>query len=168
MNLLKFFQQTKEPKIFKRIIFGVGALIILLLVFQLGIFVGFRKAQFSFRWGDNYHRAFGGPRGGFLRDFQGNDFINGHGISGTIAKIEENNLVIKGQDGIEKIIMVADSASIKKGKADIKLSDLKIDERIVVIGSPKDDGSIEAKIIRTFNSADAPFRPGFLNLKNWR
>lgn len=168
MNLSKFFQ-PQEPKIFKRIILGIGVFIILLLVFQLGVYVGFRKAQFSFRWGDNYHRNFGGPRGGFLRDFEGKDFINGHGISGTIAKIDGNNIIIKDRDGVEKIIIVTNSASIKKGRADIRLSDLKIDDRMVVIGSPKDDGSIEAKIVRIFDSSEVPPQPpDFLKFNRWR
>ncbi|OIO07396.1 hypothetical protein CO115_04300 [Candidatus Falkowbacteria bacterium CG_4_9_14_3_um_filter_36_9] len=168
MNLLKFFQ-SKEPKIFKIFFLGAGVLIILLLVFQLGVFVGFRKAQFSFRWGDNYHRAFGGPQGGFLQDFEGKDFINGHGISGMIAKIDANNLIIKDRDGLEKIIIITDSTFIKKGRVDIKLADLKIDDRVVIIGSPKDDGSIEAKIARIFDSNDVPPPPlDFLKFNSWR
>lgn len=152
MNLPNFFQS----KAFKGALFGIGAFIILLLVFQLGVYVGFRKARFSFSWGDNYHQAFGGPRGGFLRDFEGKDFISGHGTAGTIAKIDGNNLIIKGQDGVEKIIAITENTSLVKGKTDIKLSDLKVDDRVVIIGSPKDDGSIEAKIIRIFDPGNMP------------
>jgi len=167
MNLLKIFQ-PKESETFKKIIWGIVIFIIMLLIFQLGVFVGYRKAKFSYKWGDNYHRAFGGPRGGFLRGFEGKDFINGHGISGAIANINGNDLIIKGRDGIEKIISATDATLIKRGGTDIKLSDLKIDDMIVVIGSPKDDGTIEAKIIRIFNSENMPPAPGFLKPKGWR
>lgn len=165
MNLPDFFQS----KTFKAVLFGLGAFIILLLVFQLGVYVGFRKARFSFNWGDNYHRAFGGPRGGFLRDFEGKDFISGHGTTGSIAKIDGNNLIINGQDGAEKIIAVTENTSLKKGMADIKLSDLKVDDRVVIIGSPKDDGSIEARIVRIFESGNKPpFQTPILKFKGRR
>ncbi len=157
MNLQNLFQSKK----FKWLIGIIGSLIILLLVFQLGMFVGFRKAGFSYRWGDNYHRAFGGPKGGFLDDFQGRDFINGHGTAGTIAKIESSSLIIKDQGSVEKIINIANDTSIKQGMADKKLSDLKVDDRVVVIGSPKNDGSIDAKIVRVFDAnSPAPMPPG--------
>lgn len=149
---------------FKWLIGATVLLIVLLLAFQLGFFVGSRKARFSYRWGENYHRAFGGPPGGILRDFRGQDFISGHGTAGTIAKIENNGLIIKGQDGVEKTINIATDTAIKKGRTDIKISDLKVDDQVVVIGSPKDNGSIDAKIIRIFDINDQlpmPMRPIF-------
>lgn len=148
-----------QSKKFKWLAIGLAAFIVLLLVFQAGVFVGFRKARFSYAWGDNYHRMFGGPKGGFLRDFQGADFISGHGTTGTIAKIDANTLIIKGQDGAEKTVTVEDNTSIKKGAEDIKITDLKVDERIVVIGNPKDDGSIVAEIIRVFDPNQIPSPP---------
>jgi hypothetical protein len=158
-----------QSKTFKWLISILVGLIILLLIFQLGMYVGFRKAGFSFRWGDNYHMMFGGPRGGFLRDFEGKDFISGHGTAGIIAKIDGNSLIIKGPDGVEKIINITDGTAIKKGTADIKLSDLKIDERVVIIGSPKEDGSIDAKIIRIFDINNLPpSPPDFMGPKGGR
>ncbi len=145
------FREIFLSKKFKWLLAGVFGLIVLLLVFQLGVFVGFRKANFTFRWGDNYHKTFGGPRGGFLRDFSGRDFTNSHGTAGSVAKIDNQDLIIKGKDGVEKIVSVTDSTSIQKGRSTIKLSDIKVDDKVVVIGSPKEDGSIEAKIIRVFD-----------------
>ncbi|HTL39491.1 MAG TPA: hypothetical protein VL306_01640 [Methylomirabilota bacterium] len=139
---------------------GLGGLIILLLAFQFGMFVGFHKARFSYAWGDNYHRNFGGPQGGFLRDFSGKDFINGHGITGTVAKVETNTLVIKAQDGAEKTVNVTDQTTIRQGSQTIKISDLKPDERVVIIGTPKDDGTITAEIIRLFDAASMPMPQG--------
>ena len=156
MNIQNFFQS----KYFRWLLKGLGALIVLLLVFQLGFFVGFRKAGFSYGWGDNYHRAFGGPRGGFLRDFEGRDLISGHGTAGTIAKIDNGSLIIKDQGGVEKIVNFDDDVSIKKGNADVQLQDLKVDDRVVVIGAPKNDGSIQAEILRVFD-APLPPPPGF-------
>ena len=147
MNVQIFFQSKQ----FKWILKGLGALIVLLLVFQFGMFVGFRKARFSYGWGDNYHRNFGGPKGGFLRDFAGKDFINGHGTTGTVVKVDGNTIIVKGIDGTERTANISDQTAIRKGTETIKITDLKIDERIVIIGIPKDDGSIFAEIIRVFD-----------------
>lgn len=152
MKLNNLFQS----KNFKISLFGLGALIILLLVFQLGVFVGFNKAKFSFKWGDNYHKNFGGPRNGFLRDFEGKDFVGGHGTPGTIAKIDGNNIIIKDPRGMEKIVAITDKTAIKKGMTDLKPSDLKINDRLIIIGAPRDDGSIEAQLIRIFDLNDLP------------
>ncbi|PIT94032.1 hypothetical protein COU00_01045 [Candidatus Falkowbacteria bacterium CG10_big_fil_rev_8_21_14_0_10_43_11] len=166
MDLKNFFQS----KAFKWLIGAVGALIVCLLVLQLGMFIGFRKANFSYRWGENYHRAFGGPREGFLPDFAGKDFIGGHGAAGTIAKIEGDTLIVQSKEQAEKIVKIATSTLIQMGRTEIAPTELKMDESVVVIGSPQDDGSINAKIIRVFNPNDLPPPPppGPARFKFWR
>jgi hypothetical protein len=145
-----------HDKFLFKLILGVAGLIILLLIFQLGMFVGFRKANHSFQWGDNYHQVFGGPPGGFLRNFGGQDFVSGHGTTGTIAKIDSNDLIIKSDEGTEITVVVNGDTLIKNGSATIKISDLKVDEQVVIIGSPNPDGSINAEIIRVFNRPVPP------------
>lgn len=139
-----------------------GVVIVILLAFQAGQSIGFRKARFSYQWGDNYHRMFGGPRGGFMRDMMGRDLVNGHGTAGTIVKIDGSTLVIKGENGIEKMVTLTPTTIIRKGNLDSKLADLIVDTRVVIIGTPKDDGSIEAKIVRVFDTDTVPasMRPG--------
>jgi hypothetical protein len=155
----KFFQS----KTFKRATLGVAAFIILLIVFGLGTFVGFRKANFSYQWGENYHQNFAGPRGGFFGDFGGRDFINAHGVIGQIIKIDPSTgstsspqassgqaatLVLKGMDNIEKIILIKDDTIIERLRETLKPADLKVDDTVVVIGQPNEAGQIEAKFIR--------------------
>lgn len=154
MDLDKFFQS----KIFK---YGALALIALFLIFgafKAGTLVGFKKADFSFRWAENYHQNFAGPRGGFFQEFErgarGGDFINAHGVIGQIIKIDGSNIVIKGADNVEKIILAKENTAIMRFKDAIKITDLKIDENIVIIGEPNENGQIEAKLIRV-----APARP---------
>lgn len=146
--------QIFQSKAFKFFALGIGILIILLLVFGIGMSVGFKKANFSFQWGENYHRNFGGPREGFMRDFSGMDFMGGHGVAGQIIKIDipaESGQVIltmKGKDGIEKAVVVNEKTEIRRLMETIKPSDLKTDDFIVVIGQPTKAGQIEAKFIR--------------------
>ena len=73
--------------VLKWVIIGLAGFVVLVLVFGAGVKVGTLKARYSYRWAENYHRNFGGPRGGFLGDlksFPQGDFINGHGVFGEI------------------------------------------------------------------------------------
>ncbi|MDD5626398.1 MAG: hypothetical protein PHW01_00060 [Patescibacteria group bacterium] len=156
------FNQFFRSKIFKITLLTIGLLIIILLIFQAGMLVGFKKAGFSYRWGENYHRNFAGPRGGFFQDFADKDFIEAHGVFGPIIKIDGSTLVIKGERDIEKIILLKDDTVIKHFQDTIKPGDLKIDDHIIVIGSPNDAGQIEAKLIRVLPppSSGMPPPPG--------
>lgn len=160
MDMSKFFQS----KTFKIVTWFVAGLIILLFVFKLGVFVGYKKAAFSYRWGENYHRNFGGPRGGFFGDFLSDkpDFIESHGVFGQIIKITENSLVVRGQDNVEKVIAVSNDTIFERLRETIKLSDLKVDDSVVIIGRPTNEGQIEAKLIRFMplsqtNTSSTPF-----------
>jgi len=146
MNINTFFQS----KTFVAIILLFCAIIALLLAFKIGVFVGYQKASFSYRWGENYHRNFAGPAGGFMGVPPDRNFINSHGIFGQIIKIEGNTLLIDGKGEAEKTIVVSDKTIIRRQMDTIQVTDLKINEQITVIGSPNDQGQIEANLIRVF------------------
>jgi len=148
-------EEEKPPKKdrLKWFILGFCGFIIILLILGLGIFIGATKARFSYRWAENYHKNFGGPRGGFMGGFPGfpdRDFIEGHGTFGEIIKINDSDLVIKGRDDVEKVILITKDTVIKKGKKTIKKEDLKVGNAITVIGNPDNQGRIEAELIRVF------------------
>jgi hypothetical protein len=145
-----------QSKTFSLILKSIVALIAAMLIFQLGMFVGFRKASFSYAWGDNYHTVFGGPQGGLMHDFAGQDFMNGHGISGTVAQIDGNNIIIKGNSGMEMSITVTDKTSILKGRSQAGLADLQLDDMITAIGRPGNNGVIAAEIIRVLEPIPPP------------
>src|SRR3989344_3922440 len=161
-TIKKFFQSRD---VLKWVIIGLAGFAVLILVFGAGIKVGTMKANYSYRWAENYHKNFGGPRGGFLgdlRSFPQGDFINGHGVFGSIIKIDGSTIIAKDKDDVEKTILVSDSTIIRKGREKVKLPDLKVDEDIVIIGSPNEEGQIEAKLIRVFDGVvpmGLPFRP---------
>ncbi len=151
MNNLKNFIKSKK---FIIVIAGFFSLALLTGIFGLGVAVGYQKANFSYAWGENYHRNFGGPKGGFVHDFSRNfgdkDFINGHGIFGQIIKIDDNMIIVKGKDGVEKPVIISDKTTVNKWRESIKISDLKVDDQIIIIGDPNEQGQIEAKFIRIF------------------
>lgn len=141
--------------ILKKIIIGLAGFVLVVLIFGAGTFVGGMKARFSYRWAENYHRNFGGPRNGFMGDWRNfppapENFIESHGTFGEIIKINGSDLVIKGQNDMEKVVIITKDTVIKRGKETIKKEDLKVNDYIVVIGSSDDKGQIEAKLIRFF------------------
>ncbi|MDD4990129.1 MAG: hypothetical protein PHW31_02355 [Candidatus Pacebacteria bacterium] len=144
MDIDKFFQS----KAFKGFILGVVIFLLILFIFKVGMVVGAKKAYFSCRWSDNYHRNFGGPKAGFLKGFGDKDFIEANGTVGQIIKQASSTLVIKGRGEIEKIILINDSTTIKSLEKTIQVNDLKVDDMVVVIGEPNNAGQIEAKLIR--------------------
>ena len=150
-TIKKFFQNRD---VLKWVIIGLAGFVVLVLVFGAGVKVGTIKARYSYRWAENYHRNFAGPRGGFFSDWRNSprgEFINAHGVFGSIVKIDGNTVITKGRDDVEKTVLVSENTLIQKGRETATLSDLKADDNVVIIGSPNDQGQIEAKIIRVFN-----------------
>jgi len=149
-TIKKFFQNRD---VLKWIIIGLAGFVVLVLVFGAGVKVGTHKARYSYRWAENYHKNFAGPPGGFLGDWRGfpaGDFISGHGSFGEIIEMKDNGFVIKGRENVEKVIVVNQETTITKGRETIK-DGLKVGDRVVIIGSPNEEGQIEAKLIRVFD-----------------
>lgn len=150
--------EEKKRDILKWAVIALSGFVVILLSVGLGIWIGGERARFSYRWADNYHKNFGGPKEGFfmeMKKFPQDNFMSGHGEFGTIIKINGSEIMIKGRDNMEKFVLVKNDTVVKSAKDDIKLSYLKLNDFIVVIGSPNDAGQIEAKIIRVL-----PLLPG--------
>ncbi len=145
------YKNLFQSKNFSRLLWIIGILIIVLVIFHAGILVGYHRAEFSFRGGENYYQNFGGRRGNFLMGMHHDqDFSNSHGAIGKIVKIDtpSSTFVIEDQDKVEKIIDIAGDTAIRRFRDDIKLADLKINDFVVVIGSPNDAGQIKAQVVR--------------------
>lgn len=142
-----------SPEILKWIVISLLVFVIIILIFGIGMWVGEKKARFSYRWAENYHKNFGGPKNGFFNDWQNfphKDYIDGHGAFGEIIQLNDSDFVIKGRDDIEKIIITTENTIIKKRRKTMA-NELKIGDRVIVIGSPNENGQIEAKLIRIIN-----------------
>jgi len=143
-----------ESKNFKIVIYVLGSIFILFFVFQAGMIAGFRKASFRHDWGNNYERNFGPERRApkFFDDIKGSP--NAHGAIGKIIKIEYPKIVVLDKDQTEKIIIVNDATDILERREKITKEELSVDEFIVVIGNPNEEGQIEAKLIRIMPSPE--------------
>ena len=146
MDINKFL----DSKIFKIVILCIAVFMVLAFVFNLGVFVGEKKAEFSFKWAEKYHKNFGGPEAGFFGNMMemGRQFTEANGVFGEIININNQTITIKGIDNIEKSILVGDKTTLRFQRDDKKFSDLKIGDSIVVVGQPNDNGQIEANLIR--------------------
>ncbi len=135
----------------------LAAIVGLLCAFQAGVFVGFHKANFSYRWGDNYHRMFGGPRRGFFGNHDPQEFTDAHGLFGSIISIDATSslFIIKDKDATEKTVSVTSTTSIRFGRTAEKLTQMSVGDRVVIIGDPNGRGQIEARLIRVFPSPES-------------
>jgi len=161
LNLSKIF----ESKVFQGTIYGLGVAIVLILVFKAGEMVGYQKANFSHQWGENYYRNFVGRPNDMMKNIEGNGYLSAHGGVGKIIKIELPQLVIKGQQDIEKNILLDNNTSIKRFQETLKPSDLKIDDFIVVIGAANNFGQVQAKMIRLLPAPPEENLPPMLMMK---
>lgn len=142
---MKFnLEKIVSSKTFLRIVKATAAALVLLLVFACGILVGLEKARFSYELGDHYYHAFAGSPGFFMD----RNFLNAHGSSGNIIKIDGNTVTVENSEGVEKNIEIGNDSQIRMGHQEINPSDLKLNENIVVIGTPDSQGEIDARLIR--------------------
>lgn len=146
------YKELKEfvaSQTFRGIIIGVCIMVLALLIFQAGTFVGYRKAAFSYHFGDNYYRAFGdrGPRP-FQIQMRGGAFIDAHGAVGKIVSINLPLIVVADPENTEKAVLIGEDTVIRKFEETIDASHLAVDDFIVVLGTPNDDAQVEATLIR--------------------
>jgi len=145
-------KKLSESKSLRQVILALAIVAGIFLVFATGVAVGYHKASFSYSWGENYHRNFGGPREGFFftmrAPFGPNDFANSHGTFGTIANITLPTFIVQGERDVEKAVLVRGDTAIRRFMEQATSSDLKVGDRVVVIGEPNAEGRIVAKLIR--------------------
>lgn len=152
------FKKCSQSKGFQITIIVIGVIIVALTIFQAGMFVGFKKASFSYGFGENYYQNFGGRMmdknfDGMMGGFpQGGELENSHGTIGKIVKISLPTIVVDDRDGIEKIVVTSKDTVVREFRDNIELKNLKVGDSIVVIGTPNDKSQIEAKIIRLMPS----------------
>lgn len=140
-----------ESKVFRAVILTIACIMVLLFVFGLGFSVGTRKADFSFKWAEQYHQNFAGPRDGFLgmgNIMMQDNFIDANGVIGEVISINGSKITIKGRENVEKIVVADEGTIIMCQRKNFKLSELKTGDSVVIMGAPNNNGQIEADFIR--------------------
>ncbi len=145
------FKNMSNSKRFKVAVFIIAEILILLVIFQAGIFLGYRKASFYNRIGERYFSEINGR--GMMMGIRNDSFSNTHGAIGQIIQIKLPIITVLDRDGLEKAVTISSSTAIKNMNVDIKKEDLKINDYVVIFGSDLDDNSIvDARLIRILPS----------------
>ncbi len=158
MNTKEFF----ESHTLRGILLGAGSLLVLLLVFQAGLFVGYHKAEAAYRWGESYYQTFGRPHGP-MQALERDDLPMAHGMIGTVVKIALPTITLESSDHVERDVVIASSTIIRQFRDTIGAGAIHVGDQIVVFGSPDHAGHIEAALVRlmappTSPSSTAPVR----------
>ncbi|MCC7357398.1 hypothetical protein IT408_02730 [Candidatus Uhrbacteria bacterium] len=144
-------ENNKKPGRFSlAIILVIILTILLLLSFHVGTIIGFRKASFSCAWNKNYAPLFGGSAPhGVWRPSMMKRLPDPHGAFGRVMRIDNRNIIIKDQNGIEKNILVPQSsATIRRGMNTVPFEDIHAQDMVSVFGQPDAEGHVEADLIR--------------------
>ncbi len=146
------FKTILHSKLIQGVIIGIIVIALVLVVFEAGVLVGYRKARFTYGMAERYYKNFEGANAeaqkGTRNVFEIKDLPGGHGAVGRIISINFPQLVISGPDNVEKVITLSTSTMIIKFRDSASTTDLVADANIAVIGEPDGEGQIWAKLIR--------------------
>ncbi len=146
-------KDNRPPKAAKVILIGITAFVAGLLVFYIGLRVGYRKASYSYGFGSRYERNFVAPRrggmmGGVMGGFRDDSFFGGHGVAGRVLNADAGTLVVQDRDGSEKTVVIDSQTVIRLFRDSVTADEISPDDFVTVIGDPGTDGRIAAKLIR--------------------
>jgi len=148
-KIIEGLKEIKQTRKFKISVYIILSVLILLFVFQIGMFVGFKKASFSFRTGENYFREMTGRRNDPMMGLRRGDFNNAHGAVGQIVSINLPNISVENQDENVQTIAISTSTAIRGLTGPINSADLKINDLVVIFGAPDNNSAvIDARLIR--------------------
>ena len=121
----------------------LAGLFVALLIFQAGMFAGYRMAAFSYGTGRAYYDVFErsehGYRGGFSE---------AHGAAGQIVSLTLPTFIVKSRDNTEKVVLIESDTEIRRFRDVATSTDLKTNDFVVVIGEPNTKAQVAAKLIR--------------------
>lgn len=116
------------------IMYGIGILLIAIIIFQAGMIVGRGKESIINEQKERYSIQ------------QPNTTV--HGTTGIIVGINLPKILVADEDHTEKVILVRDETIIRSLRDELSAEDLKSGDYIVVIGTPTLQGYIQANLIR--------------------
>jgi hypothetical protein len=127
----------------------LGGLIVLVVVFGLGISVGYDRAGFASGFDRNYFQMFfGAPPGGTIGLVAPPMPVATHGVVGTVIDLGTSTISVENQQGNEQSVMISSSTAIRNGNGNVIIGNIAVGDQIAVIGEPTSDGQIDAHFIR--------------------
>lgn len=141
-----------ESKRIRIVIWVLASLIVLLVVFGLGITIGYDRASFASRFDENYYHNFipgAGPAA------MNQAPMGEHGITGAVIDVSTSTISVEDQNNNEHSITVASGTVIRETNNTIQITDIKTGDQIVVIGEPNPQGQVLARFIRVFTTSSS-------------
>lgn len=125
-------QLFASPK-YRRLTFWIGIIVLLLLAFQGGVFVGFHKASMAYHFDERYQIAYGqhfrnGPLG-----MPQDDFPEAHGATGRVLSVNLPSIVIEDRNA-ERIVLVDDDTVVRKNRDKVEATSIMTNDFVVEIG----------------------------------
>jgi hypothetical protein len=137
-----------DSKQLKKILAGLLGVALALCIFQAGIFVGYHKASFSYRMGDNFHEAYGNDHGRPGMGIPPRDFVGGNEALGKVISVNLPTITIADLSGTEKIITVDQTTSVRRMRDTVTAATIAVGDRTVIFGTTGTDGTIKATLVR--------------------
>ncbi len=152
-----------HTKPFRAVLWILGTLVILMIVFGSGVAVGYRSGLFASRYGQDYYRNFIGAGHGGMGMFPGGmmppPIVNQYGVIGTVISVGSSTISMQDPAGNEQSIMLDAATVIREMDATVSASQIREGSHIAVIGEPNDTGQIHARFIRVFLASSSILRP---------
>lgn len=142
-----------SSKKIRTVLFILGGLILLFVVFGLGVAVGYDRAGFAAGLDDNYYRVFyGASPGGPMGMMPPTATASIHGVVGKVIDLGTSTVSVENQQGSEESVVVSPGVDIRNGNTDVAISGMAVGDTIAVIGEPNGQGQIVARFIRIFSA----------------
>ncbi len=133
-RLQKVLQHAAQSNKISMIMYGIGILLIAIIIFQTGMIVGRGKESLINEQKERYPINQPLP--------------TAHGTAGKIISINLPTLLVADEDNTEKTVLLRDETIIRSLRASLLPGDLDLDDYIIVIGTPTTKGYIQANLIR--------------------
>jgi len=141
-----------ESKKVRAVLWILGGLIVLFVVFGLGISVGYQRAGFAAGFDRNYyHIFFGSPVGGPAGMMPPPMPVGIHGVVGTVIDVGSSTISVQDENSNEQSVAISSETIIRDGESNVMLADVPVGDSITVIGEPNSQGQIDARFIRIFS-----------------
>lgn len=142
-----------ESRKVRAVLWILGGLIVLFVVFGLGIAVGYERAGFAAGFDRNYYRIFfGGLPTGPVGLMAPPMPAAMHGVVGAVIDIGTSTISVKDQGDNEQSVAVSSGTVIRNGNDTITIGDIVLGDTIAVIGEPNDQGQVDARFIRVISN----------------
>ncbi len=149
-----FKAPSQRPGVFRGILIGVIGTLVVIGIFQAGMFIGFHKALFMMH---------GQGRGGMSAPFGFGPGKNGgrvmqialpagmsemHGAIGTIKNITLPTFTLTERDNTDRDVLISSTTKIRRNRDQIEARQLRVRDNVIIFGQPDGQARIEARLIR--------------------